>query len=339
MHNYFILHGTGETSDGNWFPWLKSKLEKQGKKCIVPQFPIGDEQSFDSWSAELNKYLKVGDINENTIFIAHSIAPIFVIKYILKNKVNIFGLVFVSGANNFLTPYEEYNKVNSTFFCDGDIGEVNKFTRFIYCIYSDDDPYIPFDVLDKFAKDLSAEKCIISGGGHLNAESGYLRFDKMLEVIKQIDNGMDFNESDDMPVSLNFIVTNDKDELLLGRRINRYGHGTYALPGGKLKYGESFEECTRRELKEEVGIDVDEKDIQVVNIMTTITTKHIVQIGVLIKKYSGTPTNMEPHKCDELGFFSKDNLPEPLFVGNKANIELYLENKIYDKSKNLTVSA
>lgn len=45
-------------------------------------------------------------------------------------------------------------------------------------------------------------------------------------------------------------VTNDSGDILLGRRINLFGHGTYALPGGKLKYNESFEDCASREIKE-----------------------------------------------------------------------------------------
>lgn len=230
------------------------------------------------------------------------------------------------------------NKMLGQFFVGDGIKDINNYLRFVYCLYSDSDPYLKYDDLDNFAKSILAEKCVIHCGGHLNSESGYLRFDKLLEVIKQIDNGMDFAESDDMPISLNFIVTNDSGDILLGRRINRFGHGTYALPGGKLKYNESFEDCTKRELKEEVGIVVADEDIEITNIMTTVTTKHIVQIGVFIKKYLGVPTNMEPHKCDELGFFPKNNLPEPLFVGNKANIELYLQGKIYDKSQNLMAS-
>lgn len=340
MNNYFILHGTGGSPEENWFPWLKNEIEKQGKKCTVPQFPVGDKQSYESWSNELDKYLDKGEINENTIFITHSISPIFIIKYILDHKIQVFGLVSVSGFNNyyFKGKLKDYNKLTDSFFVSDDTGKVNKYCRFVYCIYSDDDPYIKRRALEAFAIELSAEKCVINSGGHFNRDSGYLRFDKMLEIIKQIDNGMDFAENDDMPVSLNFIITNDNDDILLGRRINRYGHGTYALPGGKLKCNETFEDCTKRELKEEVGITVADEDIKIINIMTTITTKHIVQIGVLIKKYSGTPTNMEPHKCDELGFFPKNNLPQPLFIGNKANIDLYLQGKMYDKNQNLMIN-
>lgn len=29
--NYIIIHGSFGSKDGNWFPWLKSKLNNKGK--------------------------------------------------------------------------------------------------------------------------------------------------------------------------------------------------------------------------------------------------------------------------------------------------------------------
>ena len=37
---------------------------------------------------------------------------------------------------------------------------------------------------------------------------------------------------------------------------NCYGAETWALPGGHLEHGETLDECARRELKEELGIEV-----------------------------------------------------------------------------------
>ena len=92
MKNYIVLHGSFGSKDGNWFPWLKEQLENQNKEVVVPQMPVGvGNQNFDNWSKEFRK-LK---IDENTIIIAHSIAPIFVCKYLIINKIKVNNPIII----------------------------------------------------------------------------------------------------------------------------------------------------------------------------------------------------------------------------------------------------
>ena len=76
-------------------------------------------------------------------------------------------------------------------------------------------------------------------------------------------------EFDDMPIGVNALIFNDKNQLLLGKRVNCFGEGTFGLIGGKLKVGETIESCIKRELLEEVGICVNIEDIEVVNLSST----------------------------------------------------------------------
>ena len=90
--NYIILHGSFGSKDGNWFPWLKKQLEDRNYKVDVPQMPVGvGNQNYDNWSEEFSKL----EINEKTIIIAHSIAPVFVCKYLINNKIKVKKLIFV----------------------------------------------------------------------------------------------------------------------------------------------------------------------------------------------------------------------------------------------------
>jgi 8-oxo-dGTP diphosphatase len=59
-------------------------------------------------------------------------------------------------------------------------------------------------------------------------------------------------------VGIAVIVVNPKhypDSVLVSERLSSHGKGNYQLPGGHLEYGESFEECAQRELKEETNLD------------------------------------------------------------------------------------
>ena len=175
--NYIIIHGSFGSKDGNWFPWLKNKLKD--KNVVVPQMPIGvGNQNFENWSKVLDE-LK---INNNTIIIAHSIAPIFVCNYLITNKIKVKKLIFVCGFNNYLGIDPDFDAVNKPMFIDN-LEDVKNYCNNIICFYSDNDPYVKFEVEKSFADSISNEQYIIKNGGHINAENGYTEFEEILKVI------------------------------------------------------------------------------------------------------------------------------------------------------------
>ena len=56
-------------------------------------------------------------------------------------------------------------------------------------------------------------------------------------------------------VGLGVIIKKD-GKVLMGKRKNSHGEGTWNFPGGHLEYEESWEECARRETREEAGIEI-----------------------------------------------------------------------------------
>lgn len=183
MKNYFIIHGSFSSPFSNWIPYLRKEIENKGLVVYTPDLPSGvGYQNYTNWENMMLEYLKIGLINENTTIFAHSIAPVFVCKFLVNNKVKIKRLVSVCGFNNYLGINEEYDNVNESMYFDNLI-DVKKYCDDIICYYSKNDPYVKYDVEKEFADNVADKVIVIDDGGHLNSESGYTEFKDLLEWL------------------------------------------------------------------------------------------------------------------------------------------------------------
>lgn len=104
-------------------------------------------------------------------------------------------------------------------------------------------------------------------------------------------------------------------KILMQKRKGSHGDGSWSLPGGHLEFGESEMECARREAKEELDIEI----YQIVkgpytNDFFESEDKHYITIFLTADHYEGEIKIMEPEKNTEFGWFSWDDLPQPLFL-------------------------
>lgn len=109
-----------------------------------------------------------------------------------------------------------------------------------------------------------------------------------------------------------FVVADGR--VLLGKRRGSHGAGTWALPGGHLEWGETPEECARREVLEETGLALD--DIRHGPFTNDVFPegRHYVTLFLTARRSGGTLSLREPAKCERWEWFSWDQLPEPLFL-------------------------
>ena len=178
--NYLIIHGSFGSPFVNWVPWLRSELEKENLVVYTPDFPTGvGYQTYDNWSRLLRTYVEAGIINENTVIYAHSIAPVFICKFLVENKIRVKRLVLVCGFNNYFGINDEYDTVNKTMYLDN-LENIKMYCKDIVCYYSDNDPYVKYDAEKEFADKISTKQYCIHNGGHLNAESNYSEFKELL---------------------------------------------------------------------------------------------------------------------------------------------------------------
>jgi predicted alpha/beta hydrolase family esterase len=182
MNNYFIIHGSFSYPYSNWFKWVYESLSDKNS-VYVPSFPIGvGFQNYKNWEKLLKYYFKLGLINSKTIVIAHSIAPVFICKFLIKNKIKINKIISVCGFNNYLGINKDYDNVNKSMYLK-DISKVKYYANEIICFYSNNDPYVKYYIEKDFADEIATKHILIKDGGHINSESGYFKFEEILKYI------------------------------------------------------------------------------------------------------------------------------------------------------------
>ena len=180
MKNFFIIHGTFGHNRENWFGWLEDKLKAENFEVYNFNYPTPDGHNFENWSKVLNQ--AKNKITEESVFICHSIAPIFLIKYCLSNNTKIGKLISVSGANNFSVGVAEFDDINKFMFVD-DVSSFKTLCKERICFYSKNDPYVKLEALQNFAKSIEAKEVVYDDAGHFNASAGYTSFEDILKYL------------------------------------------------------------------------------------------------------------------------------------------------------------
>jgi 8-oxo-dGTP diphosphatase len=115
-------------------------------------------------------------------------------------------------------------------------------------------------------------------------------------------------------VGLGVIIEKNRQVLLI-KRTKVHGAGTWSTPGGHLEYGESPEECAIREVKEETGVNIGDVRFKgITNDLFEVSEKHYITIWMEARYLDGEPVVNADREASDIGWFSWDALPKPLFL-------------------------
>jgi len=177
-----ILHGTKGSPDGNWFRWLKEELETRDIPTSVPLLPTPHNQSLENWFNAFDA--QIDGFGENSILVGHSAGAIFALRLLERSRKPIGQLVLVAPFVSDIG-IAEYDALNKTFTASPvDWGCVKQNAKRIDVYFGDSDPYVPRPLAEEVASSLGVQPHVIIGGGHLNAEAGYLQFPALLAEIE-----------------------------------------------------------------------------------------------------------------------------------------------------------
>ncbi len=185
-----LIHGFADTGEGNWLPWLKIELEKQGFEVFNPTLSNSKAPDLKTWLSELKEY--VDQLGEDDMIIAHSLGTKAAVHLIEKNKKRI-GHLFLIGsllggqrrhADMSVhqkqwpgTDFEALLKFNEA---PVDLKTVDKLVGSVNLVLSDDDPFIQVAPESDLPKGWMME--IVTGQGHFQVKESPFILNLILDV-------------------------------------------------------------------------------------------------------------------------------------------------------------
>lgn len=127
-----------------------------------------------------------------------------------------------------------------------------------------------------------------------------------------------------------FVVKPDGSFIMI-RRKGSHGDGSWGLPGGHLEYAETWEECARREVKEEIGIEFTKpiSHIATTNDIFKDEGKHFITVFVKTPFTGGQPRICEPDKSTEMGWFTIETMPSNVFLPLKNLLKQEIDKTLF----------
>lgn len=183
LNKALIIHGYGGSNQGNWFPWLKTELEKLNWNVDAPNLPNTEKPNLNEQiSALTNIWNPRESATGKRILIGHSLGGSLLLHLLeqdWKDPVDMAIIVASTSHKNHLPELKDY------FTTPHNFGKIKKNCKKFVLIFSDNDPYIYEETGAYYQHQLgeNTELFMIHNAGHFMKRDGFEEFPLIMNVI------------------------------------------------------------------------------------------------------------------------------------------------------------
>lgn len=159
-----------------WYPWVKTELEKLGIKTIAKNMPNADLARRQFWIPFIEQQLEG---NEKSIVIGHSSGAVAALRYLEDHKLE--GVVLIGACYTDLG--DEHEKKSGYYDDEWQWDKIKQNAKWIVQFASQDDPYIPISEARFVHEKTDAEYHEYNDRGHF--WGGVREFPEIIEAIKR----------------------------------------------------------------------------------------------------------------------------------------------------------
>lgn len=109
MTQVYVVHGYTASPEENWFPWIQQQADQYGIPLKVLRLDPSETPQLGTWEQQMKE--QIAQIDDQTIFVAHSLGCIATLHYLSQVLLNqkIKKLILVAGFNGHLGRLEQVN--------------------------------------------------------------------------------------------------------------------------------------------------------------------------------------------------------------------------------------
>jgi hypothetical protein len=182
MKNAVIFHGTGDTPNSFWLPWLANQLKQRGFTTSSPQLPEAD-------IPDLQKWLPVAlqqTYTPETVIVGHSAGGPLVLSVLENINLRIKQAILVSGYARRKGEKKEEEKILQVKY---NWAKISSNVEEIIFINSDNDPWGCNDIEGRYMLDSlgKGKQIIMKNEGHMGSNKfnqPYKKFPLLLKLIE-----------------------------------------------------------------------------------------------------------------------------------------------------------
>jgi 8-oxo-dGTP diphosphatase len=118
--------------------------------------------------------------------------------------------------------------------------------------------------------------------------------------------------------------------VLMARRRSGQRPGWYGWIGGKLEFGETLQDCAKREAREEAGIEITHLRLLCISSII-VEDQHWIDVEFLADIAVGEPHAAAPDELTEWAWYSLDDLPGPIFEPAALALKSYRTGSVVNE--------
>lgn len=188
ISNIFVLHSLNGDTLKIWGQDIKEKFEQKEVDTIMPQFPIRAESKYEKFKEILEFYINTGELNNNSIVVAHSIGNAYFIKFC--KEINYKPKAYIAVAPGAIYEYPSTRNdyivevKKQSYLKQDSLDYIKNISSKKYCLYSDEDDNNT-EKFTRFLNDTNSEGIYLKYYNHFD---GYHRIYRIPELIELINN-------------------------------------------------------------------------------------------------------------------------------------------------------